>query len=325
MWIAALVAAGVVAAMALAIRVWGYFEGETPVLDAIDEWQLSRADIEILDRLSLENPRRADVVVSLSTIPSRIALMEPVIKSLLRQTVAPASIVINVPHNSLRENRGYDIPSFLAKLRTVTIMRCDDVGPATKLLPTLRREPLDRLIIVVDDDRIYPPRLVEELITAAQFDPESAFCMSGWIAPKDMTDKPTTIWSNFWLTPPTQLRGRRLAAPTPIDVLMGYAGYIVRPKFFDAAIHDFGGAPKEAFFVDDLWISAHCRARRFALPTRRFNYHPRLRKRLYDQTALAGINRGPGGNERRNNTIVLRHFRRLWLNGRHGTAASDQA
>jgi hypothetical protein len=99
----------------------------------------------------------------------------------------------------------------------------------------------------------------------------------------------------------------------------------VRPKFFSPEVHDFASAPKEAFFVDDVWISAHCQAKRFALPTQRFNYHPRLRKGLYDQTALAGINRGPGGNERRNNTIVLRHFQRLWLNGREEAAASNQA
>ncbi len=298
-----------------AVLIYGYFEGETIFRDLTDEWRLSRASIPDLDKRNMENPRRADVVVSLSTIPSRIALMEPTVKSLLRQTLAPRRIVINVPDYSIRERTAYIIPEFLQNLKSVEIRRCPDFGPATKFLPTLLDESSGQKIIILDDDRIYPPTLVEELDRAAGHGPDTAYSMSGWIVPSDLTDKPTTIWSNLLLTPPTQLRGRRLASPRRIDVLMGYAGYIVRPRFFDlSALKSFEGAPREAFFVDDLWISAHCKVPRMALPTRRFNYQSKLRKRHYDKTSLAGVNSGPGGNERRNNTIVLRHFRSLWMN-----------
>jgi hypothetical protein len=303
-------------AVALAVWIYGYFEGETVFYDLFDEWRLSRLSTADLDRQNRANPNKADVVVSLSTIPSRIGLMEPTIKSLLRQTVAPARIVLNVPDYSIREKTAYVIPDFLQSLQSIEINRCKDLGPATKFLPTLAAEPPDRKIIIVDDDRIYPRTLVAELSAAADREPEAAFSMSGWIVPADLTDKPTTIWSNFWLTPPTQLRGRRLTSPQRIDVLMGYAGYLVRPRLFDLeALHHFSRAPKEAFFVDDLWISAHCRGLRYALPTRRFNYQSKLRKRHYDRTALAAVNKGPGGNECRNNTIVLRYFRDMWMNG----------
>jgi hypothetical protein len=307
---------GLAAATVVAIQIYGYFEGETIVRDLIDEWRLSRSCISDLDKGNLENPKQADAIVSLSTIPSRIALIEPTVKSLLRQTHAPRRVIINVPDYSIREKAAYIIPPFLENLKSVEIRRCQDFGPATKFLPTLLNEASDQKVIIVDDDRVYPPTLVEELCNAADRNPRAAFSMSGWIVPHDLTDKPTTIWSNFWLTPPTQLRGRRLSSPQLIDVLMGYAGYIVRPHFFDlAALQRFEDAPREAFFVDDLWISAHCKAPRMALPTRRFNYQSKLRKRHYDKTSLAGINSGPGGNERRNNTIVLRHFRTLWMNG----------
>jgi hypothetical protein len=308
-------ALGTAAAAIMAVLIFGYFEGETIFRDLLDEFRLSRMSIAELDQRQAENPDRVDAIVSLSTIPSRIALMEPTIKSLLRQTRAPRRIMINVPDYSIREQVAYVIPSFLQGLTSVDIRRCPDLGPATKFLPTLVSEAPNAKIIVVDDDRIYPRALVEELCAAAETDPKAAFSMSGWIVPPDLTDRATTIWSNLWLTPPTQLRGRRLSAPRQIDVLMGYAGYVVRPHFFDlAALQRFEGAPREAFFVDDLWISAHCKAPRLALPTRRFNYQSKLRKRHYDRTSLAAINSGPGGNERRNNTIVLRHFRALWMN-----------
>lgn len=302
----------------LTLRIWGYFEGETFLLDAWDEWQLSRLSVTELDEQNQANPNRADVIVTLSTIPSRIGLMEPTIKSLLRQTLRPRAIVINVPPYSLREKTEYVIPPFLQDLKSVTINRCEDQGPATKFLPVVNTAAPDQAIVVVDDDRIYPPNLVAELWAAATRKPDAAFCMSGWRVPPDLTDRPTTIWSNFWLTPPTQLRGRRLQQPEPIDMLMGYAGYIIRPRQLDlAGLNTFANAPREAFFVDDIWISAHTRVPRFALPTRRFNYQSKWRKGHYDRTALAAINKGPGDNARRNNTIVLQHFSGLWLTQQH--------
>lgn len=304
----------------LVVRIWGYFEGETFIWDLLDEWRLSHLDIRSLDAANLANGNTADVIVSLTTIPSRFELMEPTVKSLLRQTRRPRQIVINVPDYSIREKVPYVVPDFLRDIRSVTINRCDDKGPATKFLSTLNTAGPNQMIIVVDDDRVYPPRLVEELTAAAAANPDSAHCMSGWLAPHDLLDRPTTIWANFWLTPPTQLRGRRLKAPRPIDILMGYAGYVIRPRQVDlAALNDFSSAPREAFFVDDIWISAHCRVPRFAIPTRRFNYQSKLRKRHYDLTSLASINKGKGGNLQRHNTIVLRHFSRLWLSQRQST------
>jgi hypothetical protein len=301
----------------LTIVIWGYFEGETFIRDALDEWRLSRLPISELDAANLANPERADVIVSLTTIPSRFALMEPTIKSLLRQRLAPRQIIINVPEFSLRENVPYVVPEFLNGVGSVTINRCEDRGPATKFLPVVNSADASQLVLVVDDDRIYPPTLVAELVSAALQDPDAAHCMSGWLAPDDLIDRPTTIWRNFRLTPPTQLRGRRLARRQPIDVLMGYAGYIIRPRHLDlAALNDFSAAPREAFFVDDVWISAHCRVPKYAVPTRRFNYQSKLRKGHYDRTSLAAINKGPGGNLRRNNTIVLQHFRGIWLSQR---------
>jgi Glycosyl transferase family 2 len=321
---AGLLALAAIVIVLLVVRLWGYFEGETFLLDLIDEWKLSRTDTTLLDERNQANPDRADVIVTLTTIPSRIALMEPTIKSLLRQTRAPKQIIINVPDYSIREKTGYVIPAFLQNLKSVTINRCEDKGPATKFLSVVNSSATSQMIIVVDDDRIYPVTLAAELVAAATANPEAAYCMSGWLVPQDLTDRPTTIWSNFWLTPPTQLRGRRLDRPEPIDMLMGYAGYIVRPQQLDlAGLNDFSKAPPEAFYVDDVWLSAHCRVPHFALPTRRFNYQSKLRKRHYDLTSLASINKGAGGDARRNNTIVLRHFCSLWLSQQPVTKAGD--
>ena len=315
MWIALLLAGG--GAMAwLALVIYNFFEGETLLRDILDEIGLSRSNLAALDKAWARNPDRSEAIVSLSTTPSRLPFLAPTLKSLLRQSRAPKRIVLNLPAYSLREKTAYVVPECLEALSAVEIVRCDDLGPATKLTPALLREPPDQTIIVVDDDRIYPPTLVAELEDAAKADPDTAFAMCGWIVPPDLIDRPTTVWSNLTLKAPVPLRARRLRKPVPIDVLMGFAGYIVRPRFFDpAAVQDYAAAPPEAFFVDDVWFSAHCTAEKVALPSQRYNYQPKLQRAFYERTSLAAINRGPGGNERRNNTIVIQEFADKWRVG----------
>jgi hypothetical protein len=180
----------------------------------------------------------------------------------------------------------------------------------------------DTPIIVVDDDRIYPANLVADLMAASVRDPHAAFCMSGWVVPGDLIDRPTTVWSNLRMLPPAPIRARRLSTPVEVDIMQGLSAYVVRPSFFDvAAITDYDHAPKEAFFVDDVWISAHCRAARFVIPARRANYQPKLHRSFYRRTSLGRINRGPGPDGQRNNSIVIRHFAHAWMT----TAAKSAA
>jgi hypothetical protein len=48
----------------------------------------------------------------------------------------------------------------------ITVNRCQDVGPLTKLLPAVLAEEKgdpDTIIITVDDDQVYPPDTVKYL------------------------------------------------------------------------------------------------------------------------------------------------------------------
>lgn len=300
-------------ALAGAVKIHDFFEGETLLRDIADELWLSRTSLAELDAAWSQNPARSEAIVSLTSIPSRLPLIERTLKSLLRQSIAPQRIVLNLPRFSRREGVAYEVPAFLAPLRAVSIRWCEDMGPATKLLPSLMKEAPDAPIIVVDDDRIYPANLVTDLMAAAERDTGSAFCMSGWVVPEDLTDRPTTVWSNLRMLPPAPIRARRLSQPVEVDIVQGLSGYLVRPSFFDLeAVVDYRHAPREAFFVDDVWISAHCKARRFVIPSRRANYQPKLHRGFYGRTSLGRINRGPGPDAERNNSIVIRHFAAIW-------------
>jgi hypothetical protein len=300
----------------LAINIHDFFEGETLVRDLFDGFFLNRAEIGEMDRFWAENPQRSQCLVSLTTIPSRMPHLALTLKSLMRQGRAPQRIIVNLPTFSKREKVAYEVPQFLLGLKSVEIVYCEDMGPATKVVPTLLRETPLQKIIVVDDDRIYPANLVRDLDDAAESDAGCAFGMSGWVVPKDLIDRPTTIYANFRMLPPAPIRARRIRGRMAVDVLQGLSGYVVRPGFFDlGALTDYGGAPPESFYVDDVWISGHCKANKFVIAARRYNYQPKFLRRHFQKTSLGLINRGTGADEQRHNTIVLQHLRNMWRVG----------
>jgi len=291
--------------------VWLYdlLEGERLLQDLVDEVRLAAADLHTLDRRWAANPRRSNIVVTLSSIPSRVPHLHTTLKSLLRQTVSPAEIRLNLPWFSRRESRAYVLPPWLGSLRSVQVVRCDrDWGPATKLIPSLETANADQPLLVVDDDRVYDARLVEHVARIANDLPNTAFGLSGWIVPEDLVDRPTTLLGNLLRRPPCPIRATRLRAPKEVDILQGLSGYVIRPRFFDGTgLTDYNRAPEAAFYADDVWISAHCRAPKLVVPARRTNFPIHARGEFYRRTGLGLRNRGDTWYQR-TNSILLRHL-----------------
>jgi hypothetical protein len=188
------------------------------------------------------------VVISLTTIPDRIARIRPTLNSLLDQTRRPDAICLNLPEQSRREGRGYELPDFLADYGPVQAIDCGrDMGPATKLLPALAREKEpDTRIIVVDDDQIYPRNMVETLVGWSERLPEAVVCARGFWVP-----------AGYQIEARNTLLGEHLSQPEPIEILQGSGSYLVRRRFFEDDVFDYSAAPEEAFFQDDIWFSAH--------------------------------------------------------------------
>ncbi len=66
-------------------------------------------------------------------------------------------------------------------------------APATKLIPTVLVEVLDRAILAADDDRIYPLFFVERMEVEVGRHPDAKLTFAGIVAPEDLTDRPTTL------------------------------------------------------------------------------------------------------------------------------------
>jgi hypothetical protein len=302
--------------MAVALRLHHLFEGECLVRDLYREWKLSFSGIDEFEKRWKSIEDRSEIVVSLTTIPSRIDVIDATIKSLLDQTVLPARIILNIPVYSERESRAYTIPKRFLSLSSVHIRRCADWGPATKIIPTITdpKTPGEQPILVVDDDRIYPKDFVQNMQAAARNYPEVALTYSGWVAPKDLTDRPTTILSNLMQSAPAPIRGHRQKIPYEVDVFQGVMGYLIRPNQFDLTeIQNFSETPEAVRLVDDVRTSALIKVPKMVIPSRCLGFLPKRRYRFFKSNALANLNRGDGDPDNRNNTIALRHYRSRWM------------
>lgn len=286
--------------------------GNWPGVALIDEAILRLTPWLRLVRRYAENRRVANLVVSLTTIPSRLSRLEATLKSLLRQTVRPIEIRLNLPLHSLREGIAYEVPGWLQGVDGVTIVRCEDHGPATKLIPSLELPPETR-ILVLDDDRIYGATLVEEMDRHARTHPDRILAGSGWRAPVDLIDRPTTLSSVLAGEPYVPVVGTNVTEAQSIDILQGLQSYLVQPRFFDRnEVVDYSNAPPEARWCDDVWISAHARAEKVVVPLSRVSSPHWLGRAHLKATSLARNFNTREEPEARANSILLRHFKDRW-------------
>ena len=129
-----------------------------------------------------EVPGGLDGLVSLSTVPERLTqgLLEPTIRSLLLQTVV-LPIIVAVPWRSKRfPDKAYAVPHWLNATPGVHVVRCADWGPSTKLIAALDVAEDDQAVIItVDDDTLYHPNMVENLLRHAARFPRAAVAHAG--------------------------------------------------------------------------------------------------------------------------------------------------
>ncbi|MCH6574216.1 MAG: hypothetical protein IH795_03280 [Bacteroidetes bacterium] len=165
---------------ALGVAAYGLFcrlEGRQPAREILYELELARHELRDLDATAAAR-ERSDLIVGLTTIPSRLPFVVPTLKSLLLQNVPPGKILLHLPKHSRREQVEYSVPEELKNLEVIQIVRCPDWGPATKILPALLDSHPDQRVVAVDDDRIYRPTLLEDLLEASEQHPEARILIS---------------------------------------------------------------------------------------------------------------------------------------------------
>jgi hypothetical protein len=307
-------------AVALSLAGYGLFcrlEGRQPAREIRYELALIGRDLRNIDAAAAAS-KRSDVIVGLTTIPSRLPFLVPTLKSLLLQNVPPRKILLHLPTHSRREQVEYSVPEEIEGLEVIQIIRSPDWGPATKILPALLDSDPDQRVVAVDDDRIYRPTLLEDLLEASERHPDAAVGCFGLIAPMDRVDRRKGLVGRtidgLRYERGVSLRGSRLRHSLPVDILHGYGGVMVRPRFFDLdSLADLQGAPEAAWLEDDTWFAAHCRAPKLIVPSRPGSFPRYFGGRVYRGSRLGAQNRGGVDPERRNTTVLMRAFSDRWM------------
>lgn len=219
-------------------------------------------------RTPWSKPKRASrLVVSLSTIPSRIHLLQPALDSLMNQHKKPDVVYLTLPKKRKPSTPlNYTVPKFIrdfqrqGRLRILTPEW--DYGSISKVFHVLREEPSDSHIIYVDDDWIYHPTMVQVLHEKSLQYANCAIAFNG------------AVFRNYFRkVGHTQLHKNRhpilfmqtsgtpaFFGEAPIDIAQGCWGVLVKPKFFDLdALQKLleDDLPEGVVRSDDFILSSH--------------------------------------------------------------------
>jgi len=249
-------------------------------------------------REALARSRKSDdrrVIASLSTVPERIGNLGPTIRSLLKQTRPPDEIVLAVPEFSIREQRPYAVPKYISRCPRLRVLHCSkDWGPATKFIPVVQEElaaeRANTLILVVDDDRVYPRDALETYLYYSEQLPEAALCFRGAAMPRSLD------WRDAKMIYANELREPRRAA-----VITGCGSYLIQPRFFDESLWDYSRAPRGAFYMDDIWISGCLNRRdvkRYVVPA------SAMMRTVLRQHRTLSLHDVPNGRQHNNNETI---------------------
>jgi hypothetical protein len=201
------------------------------------------------------------VIISLTTIPPRIAQIGPTLDSLLNQNAPIAAVILWVPKHYRRRDFGpIDLPQLPAG---VELRRCTvDYGPATKILPAIKAfATQDLRILYCDDDRIYHCDWAGKLLKESERYQNDCIVEAGEkvevTALRAFANTPRFrllstaslgIYSHF------HRKKIRFLDPGhgPVDIAKGYGGVLVRPAFLPETAFEI---PDLLWTVDDIWLS----------------------------------------------------------------------
>ncbi len=190
-----------------------------------------------------------DVIVSLTSHPGRIATVNQCIKSLLKQTYQPKSILLWLSQEQF-PNREKDLPSKLVEMQNAKFKICwtqDDLKPHKKYFYAVQEYP-DLPVITVDDDVVYDARLVERLMLSYRKHPDCISCMRANLIlfTKDGALRRYENWTSRYIvlldTPSYQL------LPT------GVGGVLYPPHSIPKEAFDKSAIFETCLLCDDMWL-----------------------------------------------------------------------
>lgn len=184
---------------------------------------------------SESSTNKVKVYASLTSIPPRLNDTKKSIDSLLNQSYPIEHIFLNIPYGRHeRTKMDYFVPEYLnqPQYANVSVIRCQEYGPATKLLGSIPHvtDP-NAFIYVIDDDMVYPKNHLTNLVNQIESNTDAVtnpLCHAN-------RDYKKGVCGNY--------------------------GFIVRRGVLDGIYNFYESMPKTCYTVDDMWMGLYLHKR----------------------------------------------------------------
>jgi hypothetical protein len=188
------------------------------------------------------SPAEVEVIISLTSIPSRLSSLHLTIKSLLNQSISFEKVVLWL-HQDLKNN----LPPVLQKLqgKRFEIHYCATTEPHRKLVETLKIHP-DRIIVTCDDDYMYPKDWLFRLLVSWRHTPNDIVahrCRK--IGIKNGEIRPYRNW-----------HAESQGESSPLTLALGWGGVLFPPGSLDTRVLDRDTYIRLSPSADDMWYKA---------------------------------------------------------------------
>ena len=188
------------------------------------------------------SPAMVDVIISLTSIPSRLSTLHLTIKSILNQGVSFEKVILWL-HRDLEA----DLPPALRQLQgeRFEICYCETTEPHRKLIETLKLYP-ERVIVTCDDDVIYPPDWLYRLLESWRHTPNDIVAHR---CRRIRIENGEILPYRTWHSEPT-------GEGSPLAVALGWGGVLFPPGSLDDRVLDRDAYMRLSPRADDLWYKA---------------------------------------------------------------------
>lgn len=228
------------------------------------------------------------VYFSLTTSPNRLRKFAVVLSIILKFPFVK-QIHINLPRR-YRNQEPYSqddidyIKSFSDKVKVYRVQK--DIGPLTKIVPTLKRvKSKKRLIISIDDDIAYPLSLYKEMLYYNYHYPDYIFTGSGFGLREAGT--PLNIKRRDW----NIHKGEKIKGCENVEIVEGWGMIGYKKDFLDIkGVLKLNSLSTPCKLSDDLTISyllAKARINRYMIINKYYDVYKQLRSFSYGQESDA--------------------------------------
>ena len=200
-------------------------------------------------RIASENLKIKNLIVSLTSFPDRINVVNIVIESILNQSLKAEKVILWLAEEQF-PNKEKDLPQNLLDLvpKGLTIDWYHDIKSYKKLIPALKKYP-NAVIVTADDDVIYEKNWLKKLYKAYVKNPDLIQAYRcHYILFKNYKIAPYNEW-NWNVVNKT---------PSSNNLFTGVGGVLYPPNCFYKDVLNEGLFTQLAPHADDIWFWAMC-------------------------------------------------------------------